>query len=207
LLPYFKRAESDPTGNPALHGSDGPVPVWRAPDDELTPIYEALIAACDEHGIPLIEDFNGSPDQFPSIARTTKNIASPTGHPVRMNPALTYLAMARERENLEIVTEALVDRVLIEERQAVGVRTSDGREFRATETILSAGAYQSPAILMRSGVGPADHLNDLGIDVVHALPGVGEDLMDHPASSVPCATVLSSSSGLSAPPRWRRCST
>ena len=180
LLPYFKKAESDPIGNPELHGGDGPVPVYRAPDEERTPIYDALIAACEEHGIPLIEDFNGMPGQSPSISKTPKNVASPTGRRVRMNPAMTYLAMARDRENLSIVTEALIDRVLFEGSKAIGVRTADGVEYRGDETVLSAGAYQSPALLMRSGIGPSEHLVEHGLELLHALSGVGEQLMDHP---------------------------
>jgi choline dehydrogenase-like flavoprotein len=182
LLPYFKKAESDPIGNPELHGDDGPVPVWRAPDDPRTSICTAVLTVCDEHGIPFIEDFNGAPHQFPSIARATKNIATPGGRVTRMNPAWTYLAMARERENLEIVSDTLVDRVLFEGNRAVGVLASDGREFRGGVVVLSAGTYQSPAILMRSGIGPSGHLGDLGIDVMLALLGVGESLMDHPRS-------------------------
>ncbi len=72
LLPYFKKAENDPIGNPELHGEDGPVPIYRAPDEERTPIYEALIAVCDEHDIPYIEDFNGARVQIPSISRATE---------------------------------------------------------------------------------------------------------------------------------------
>jgi choline dehydrogenase len=182
LLPYFKKAESDPIGHSDLHGDDGPVPVWRAPDGERTPLCEALVAVCDEFGMPYIDDFNGSPSQFPSIARVTRNISARGDRWARMNPAWTYLAAARGRDNLEIVTDALVDRVLFDGRRAVGVRTSDGREYRAAAVTLSAGAYQSPAILMRSGIGPADPLRELGIDLTLALPGVGESLMDHPRS-------------------------
>ena len=101
-----------------------------------------------------------------------------------MNAAFTYLAGARNRPNLRIVPNALVDLVLIQEGQAVGVRLADGREWRGGEVVLCAGAFGSPAVLMRSGIGPADHLHELGIPVAAELPGVGEHLLDHPVVGV-----------------------
>jgi choline dehydrogenase len=99
---------------------------------------------------------------------------------VRMNAAFTYLAPARQRPNLELAADALVDRVLVEDHRAAGVLLADGRVFRGRETVLCAGAFGSPAVLMRSGIGPADHLRGLGIPVVADRPGVGECLLDHP---------------------------
>jgi choline dehydrogenase len=88
--------------------------------------------------------------------------------------------MARGRGNLRLISDALVDRVLLEDRRAVGVALVDGRTVRAGEVVLAAGAYGSPAILLRSGMGPAGHLRELGVSVVVDLPGVGEHLLDHP---------------------------
>jgi choline dehydrogenase len=102
---------------------------------------------------------------------------------VRLNGALTYLAAARDRPNLEIVADAPVDRVLIENGQATGVLTTDGRTIAAREVVLTAGAYGSPAILLRSGIGPTSHLAEMGIPVTRELPGVGENLLDHPLAA------------------------
>ena len=97
-----------------------------------------------------------------------------------MNAALTYLAAARARKNLVLLPNTLVDRILIEKGRATGVRASDGQVHRADETVLAAGAYGSPAILLHFGIGPASHLRELTIPVVSDLPGVGAHLLDHP---------------------------
>ena len=97
-----------------------------------------------------------------------------------MNAAFTYLAPARTRPNLTLVPDALVDRVLVEDGRAIGVRTADGRDPSGGEVVLCAGAYGSPAILLRSGIGPAADLRELGIPVVADRPGVGAHLLDHP---------------------------
>jgi choline dehydrogenase len=175
LLPYFRRAESDPLGGP-LHGSGGPVPVFRAAADDLTVVDRAFLAAARALGIPDLPDFNGAADQRPGVGPMPKNLAGG----VRMNAAFTYLAAARSRPNLALVADVLVDRVVVEDGRAVGVRTSDGRVFAGREVVLCAGAYGSPAILLRSGIGPLAHLRELGIPVVAELPGVGEGLLDHP---------------------------
>lgn len=179
LLPAFKRAEADPlAAENDLHGADGPVPVERVPDEQMTPLEHATFEAVEELGFPRIPDMNGSRSQSPGVGQVPRNVAEG----VRMSGVFTYLAPARNRPNLEILTDALTDRVLLDGRRATGVRLADGREFRGGEVILAAGAYGSPAILMRSGVGPGEHLQELGIEVVHDLPGVGEHLMDHPAA-------------------------
>jgi choline dehydrogenase len=175
LLPYFRRAEADPLGGP-LHGSGGPVPVFRAGEGDLTVVDRAFLAAARALGLPDQPDFNGAPGQRPGVGPMPKNLAGG----VRMNAAFTYLAAARPRPNLALVAEVLVDRVVVEDGRAVGVRTSDGRVVGGREVVLCAGAYGSPAILLRSGIGPPAHLEALGIPVVAELPGVGEGLGDHP---------------------------
>ena len=179
LLPYFRRIESDPVGGP-LHGTDGPVPVSRVADGDLSPVDRALVASAEELNIPYVADANGSPAQQPSVGPMPRNVADG----VRMNAAFTYLAPARPRPNLTIFPDTLVDRVLVEDGQATGVRTVDGREVRGREVVLCAGAYGSPAVLLRSGIGPADQLRGLGIGVVADRPGVGETLRDHPILSI-----------------------
>jgi choline dehydrogenase len=179
LLPYLRRIESDPIGGP-LHGTDGPVPVSRVAEDDLSPVDRALVESAQELNLPYVADANGAPAQRPGVGPMPRNVAGG----VRMNAAFTYLAPARPRPNLTVVPDTLVDRVLVEGGRATGVRTVDGREARGREVILCAGAYGSPAVLMRSGIGPADQLRGLGIGVVADRPGVGESLRDHPILSI-----------------------
>lgn len=175
LLPYFRKAESDPRGG-ELHGTDGPVPVFRAATESHSPVDRALVESAVGLKFPWVDDISAMPEQAPAIAPTPKNVVDG----VRMNAAFTYLAPARQRPNLTLVAEAAVDRVLFEGGRAVGVRTADGREFFGGEIVLCGGTYGSPAVLLRSGIGPAADLEALGISVVVDLPGVGEHLMDHP---------------------------
>jgi choline dehydrogenase len=177
LLPYFKRAEADPMGGP-LHGTDGPVPIWRVPDELQTPIERAIFAVAEELGYEQVADLNGAPVQWPTIGKMPKNVANNR----RINVVFAYLEPARERPNLEILADTLVDCVIFDGSRAVGVRTAEGDEPRGREIILTAGAYASPAILLRSGVGPAEQLAEHGIELLLDLPGVGANLMDHPAS-------------------------
>jgi choline dehydrogenase len=101
-----------------------------------------------------------------------------------MSTALTYLAAARHRPNLTVRGDTVVDRVEVAHGRATGVRLADGEVIDAGHVVLAAGTYASPAILARSGIGPADHLEALGIEVVADLPGVGENLVDHPIVAV-----------------------
>jgi choline dehydrogenase len=174
LLPYFRKAESDPMRGP-LHGHDGPVPVYRATKAELNPLDRAYAAAAAALGFPWLDDLNGAAVQQPCVGPTPKNIAEG----VRMSAAFTYLAPVRARPNLTLVPDVLADRVLVEDGRAIGVRIADGREVRGREIVLCAGAYGSPAILLRSGIGPAADLRGLGIPVIVDRPGVGAHLLDH----------------------------
>jgi choline dehydrogenase len=176
LLPYFRRAEADPLGGP-LHGTDGPVPVSRASEADLTPVDRAFLTAGEALGFPRVADFNGDRVQRPGAGPTPQNVAGG----MRMHAALTYLAPVRVRPNLTLFADALVDRVGIEDGRATGVRTADGRVVRGGQVVLCAGAYGSPAILLRSGIGPAADLQLLGIPVVANRPGVGAHLLDHPS--------------------------
>jgi choline dehydrogenase len=176
LLPFFKRAETDNGGVPDAHGHSGPVRISRAAEADLGNADRALLETAQELGYAFADDLNATGHQFPSIGHTPKNIADGC----RQNASLTYLALARNRPNLTILPDTLIDRILFDGDNAVGVLATDGQEFRATEIVLSAGSYASPAILMRSGVGPAAHLAEFGIPVVRDMPGVGEHLLDHP---------------------------
>lgn len=177
LLPYFRRAESDPLAAVSpLHGADGPVPVWRLAAEAMTPVDRALLATAEELGFDPTPDLNDAADQRPSVGPSPKNIAGGA----RMNAALTYLAAARGRGNLDIVPDTAIDRVEIVGDRAVAALAIDGRRFAGDEIVLAGGAYGSPAILLRSGIGPAGHLREMGIPVVRELAGVGERLLDHP---------------------------
>lgn len=178
LLPYFQRAEADSAGGP-LAGRDGPVPVFRVADPDIAPAERAFMAAAVALGHPMERDLNRTAAQVPCVGPAPKNVAGG----IRMNAALTYLAPARSRPNLTVEAEALVDRVLFDGQRAVGLRLLNGREISGRLIVLCAGAYGSPALLLRSGVGPADDLRGLGIAVTRHLPGVGENLLDHPRVS------------------------
>ncbi|MGH8949226.1 MAG: GMC family oxidoreductase, partial [Acidimicrobiia bacterium] len=173
LLPYFRRAESDPLGGD-LHGTDGPVQVWRADDWSLGDL--AFTEAADDLGMKKVEDINGAREQFPSVGPVPKNIAADN----RLNAALSYLAPVRDRSHLTIKTDTLVDRVRFEGEKAIGIMTSGGDEIDADLVILAAGAYFTPGILNRSGYGNDTDLRSLGITVRQHLPGVGQNLLDHP---------------------------
>ena len=177
VLPFFKRLEADQAfGDRPWHGSAGPIPVYRTPQDQWGPVDKALRDAALDQGYPWCDDLN-APD---GEGVTTYPINSRGGVRVSTNDA--YLEPARGRPNLEIRGEALVDKVLFDGQRAVGVRArlgGDWQELRARETILAAGAIHSPPILMRSGIGPAEHLQAMGIAAVKALP-VGDFLFDHP---------------------------
>ena len=175
LLPYFQRSESDPLGGP-LHGTDGPVPVQRVTEADLSPLDQAFVVAAAKLGFPWLPDLNGDLVQRPGVGATPKNVADG----VRMHAAFTYLAPARQRSNLTLIPDTLVNRVCVEDGHAVGVMTADGREVYGRQVILCAGAYGSPAILLRSGIGPAADLQELDIPVVANRPGVGAHLLDHP---------------------------
>ncbi len=175
LAPFFDGSENDPL-HAATTSGDHLIDVWRTPGERLSRIDIAMLEAADELGIARIDDLNSSATQFPSCGPTPKNIRAGS----RLNAALTYLARSRSRSNLHLRPDTLVDRVMLSDRTAVGVVTADGAEIRGNEVILCSGAYGSPAILMRSGIGPAGHLRDMSIPVSIDLPGVGGNLMDHP---------------------------
>ena len=178
VLPYFARFESDPEGTPGAHGLDGPIPVYRAPEQLWGPVDRALRDAALALGYPWNPDLNAPGAEGVACYPIT----SVGGVRVSTNEA--YLEPARPRRNLTIRGGgALVDRVLFDGRRANGVRVRlDGawEDIAGAEILLCAGACHSPAILMRSGVGDPAELARHAIPVVHALPEVGRNLLDHP---------------------------
>ena len=177
VLPYFKRAEDNSRGGSEYHGTGGPLRVEDSRDP--SEFAERFLKTAEAYGIPRIPDYNGPEQDGCSPVQVTQKAGR------RWSSADAYLRPAMKRPNLTVVTKAQVLKIEIEDGRAVGVRYADkrGRErvaVAAEEVILSAGAYGSPHLLMLSGIGPEASLREVGVDVVHDLPGVGENLQDHP---------------------------
>jgi choline dehydrogenase len=173
-LPYFRRMERCLEGGDAFRGEEGPLVLERGPVEN--PLFEAFFEAVQQAGYPLTDDVNGFRQE--GFARFDRNIHRGR----RLSAARAYLHPVASRPNLEVRCNALVTRVVFEGRRAVGVEVSERGGFervRAGEVILCGGAINSPQLLQLSGVGNADELRGLGIEVVHDLPGVGENLQDH----------------------------
>ncbi len=182
VLPYFKKVERDMDFDGPFHGKEGRIPVRRIFPDLWNGHAKAAAEAFKAAGFAYLPDQNGDyRDGFFPI--TISN-----AYDRRVSAAIGYLDPAtRLRENLTISTGTQVARLIFEGTRCVGVAAVvDGREteFRGAEVILCSGAIHSPAHLLRAGIGPAGHLRELGIDVVAALPGVGQRLMDHPSISL-----------------------
>jgi len=174
VLPAFKLLENTPTGEDAYHGRTGPLPVRQRTDEELTPSQAGFIDAAVGRGFKRVHDFNGAEQD--GVGGHSLNVVDG----IRQNAAMVYLtAGVRRRPNLTIRGDVTIDRVLFDGTTAAAVAAADGTVYRAGEVILSGGSYGSAAILLRSGVGPADELTALGIGVVADLP-VGRRLQDHP---------------------------
>jgi choline dehydrogenase len=174
VLASYKAIENSPDGDDWYRGRSGPLPIRTRRPDELTPSLEAFIDAAVDQGFARVADFNGA--EQAGVGRYPLNVISGR----RINTGIAFLDDGvRARRNLAIKGGVEVDRVLLHGDRAVGVIDASGYEYRADLVILSAGAFGSPAILMRSGVGPADHLRKLGITVVADLP-VGDRLQEHP---------------------------
>ena len=175
VLPYFRKAEDNERGDSEFHGSGGPLRVSNQPYE--WEIGKLLLEACIQAGIKPNPDFNGAQQEGCGYYQTT------TKDRRRWSTAAAYLRPARKRSNLIVQTHAHATRVLIENGRAVGVeyRSPQGlRTARASgEVIVSGGAYGSPQLLLLSGIGPAKHLQDMGVKVLHDLPGVGSNLHDH----------------------------
>lgn len=176
VLPYFKRAEDCVYGADDYRGTKGPLSVCNG-NNMKNPLYRAFIEAGREAGYGTTEDYNGFRQEgFGRMDMTVRN-------GVRCSTALAYLKPALRRPNLSLEMHAMVTRVLWDGKRAVGVEFRRGgaiRRVRARrEVVLAAGAFNSPKLLMLSGIGPADHLRQHGIEVVEDLPGVGRNLQDH----------------------------
>ena len=181
VLPYFRKAERDLDIQDDFHGTEGPIPIVRRDKGPWPEIQRAFHTACVQAGYVTTNDMNG-PD-------TAGIGAIPMNHRngIRMSTAITHLNPVRHRLNLTVRGNVFVRRVLIEDSQVVGIEAESGGEIfqvEAGSVVLSAGALKSPHILMLSGIGPRDQLEQFGIQVIQELPGVGQNLWNHPSASV-----------------------
>jgi choline dehydrogenase-like flavoprotein len=172
---YFIRSEGNTILAGDWHGTEGPLGVSNIQDPQ--PMTRAFVQSCQELGIPYNPDFNGAVQEGCGVYQTTIRNAR------RCSAAVGYLRPVLDRTNLTVETGALVSRVVFEGTRAVGVEYSTGGTSRIAradaEVIVTSGAIGTPKLMMLSGVGPAAHLRDNGVAVVHDLPGVGENLNDH----------------------------
>ena len=185
VLPAFKRLERDlDFPDEPYHGDSGPISIRRYPRGELTVPQAGFLDAADRLSYPFCADANepwgwgAGPHPMNKLGR------------LRISAAVGYLAPARVRPNLEILANRHVQRLIMAGRKCSGVEVIDPRgevqQLTAKLVVLSAGALMSPGIMMRSGLGPRDEVEGIGIDMICDVPGVGKNLGDHPASAVVC---------------------
>ncbi|MEO7941342.1 MAG: choline dehydrogenase [Burkholderiaceae bacterium] len=176
VLPYFKRAENNERGADNWHGAGGPLNV----QDLTSPnrFSGLFVQAAVQAGLPANPDFNGAQQEGVGVYQVTHKNGE------RCSAATAYLTPHLARPNLQVFTGALTTRILLEKKRAVGVEFAHQGQLKqlraAREVLLCAGALMSPQILMLSGIGPHGHLIDNGIATLHDLPGVGQNLHDHP---------------------------
>lgn len=183
-LPYFRKLESDCDFTGPLHGDAGPVRIQRTAPAFLSPFVKGVMGVLASRGLPTRADQNGEWQDGVYVGAIG---VSEQGE--RIPVSVCYLTdEVRARPNLTLRTECVVDRVLFRGTHAVGARVLDRagavEELHAAEVIVCAGAIHSPALLIRSGVGPLDQLLDLGVPLVADRPGVGGNLMEHPSIAV-----------------------
>jgi choline dehydrogenase len=175
VLPYFKKSERYAPGDAQYRGKGGPLLVedYRT----ILPLTHRFVEAAQQAGIPLTRDYNGTVQEGVAYSQMTRN-----GR-FRGSTARTFLAEARRRPNLRVVTKAVATRVLLDGNRCTGVafrqNAQGNRALAAREVVVSGGTVNSPHLLQVSGIGPAAHLQSIGVAVAHDLPGVGANLSDH----------------------------
>ena len=181
VLPYFRKSELDLDIRDDFHGTEGPMPVRRRQKGPMPDIQRAFHAACLEAGFSTTEDTNGANPSGVGVY-PSNNLDG-----VRMSAAITHLNPMRHRLNLTVRGGAFVRKVLIQDLKAVGVEVESGGEIfnvEAERVVLSAGSLKSPHLLMLSGIGPKDQLQQFGIPTLHELPGVGQNLSNHLSAQI-----------------------
>ena len=181
VLPYFRKAETDLDIKDDFHGTDGPLPISRKVGETWPVIQSAFHIACLQNGFDTTDDMNGVEPTGVGVVPMNNQKG------VRMSTAITHLAPMRHHLNLTIRGNVFARKILIENRQVTGVEVESGGEVFTVESnkvVLSAGALKSPHILMLSGIGPKDQLDEYGIDVLQNTPGVGANLRNHPISPI-----------------------
>ena len=179
-LPYFLKAERYAQGDPKYRGKSGPLLIedYRT----ILPLTHAFVAAAQQAGFPFTPDLSGAQMEGVGYSQMSRN-----GR-LRGSTARTFLAQARGRDNLQVVTNAIATGLILEGKRCVGVTFKQGEENRevraAREVIVSGGSINSPHLLQISGIGPAEHLKSIGVEVRHDLPGVGGNLSDHYATRI-----------------------
>ncbi|MDZ7627221.1 MAG: GMC family oxidoreductase N-terminal domain-containing protein [Parvularculaceae bacterium] len=195
VLPYFKRSEDNERGADALHGAGGPLGVSDL--RYKNPLSDMFLDAAGDLQLGVNEDFNGPRQEGMGYYQVTQRNGR------RCSAAAAYLHPARARANLTIVTDARSEKIIIENGRATGVRYRRGAQsvtvLARREVIVCGGAFQSPQILMLSGIGPAAQLRSKGVEVVHDAPGVGQNLQDHLDYTVLRRTSSPHSGGLTLP--------
>lgn len=178
VLPYFKKSQNNERGGDAWNGEGGPLHTTPAPPGY--PLQRVFVQACKQAGYPLTSDFNGYQQEGAGMYRMTIKDGK------RWSTANAYLRPVLDgRPNLSVISHAHAGRIIIENGIAIGVEYSAGpgkpakRIYAEREVLVCAGAFQSPQLLMLSGIGPADHLKQLGVEVVVDSPDVGGNLQDH----------------------------
>ncbi|MGC6535692.1 MAG: GMC family oxidoreductase [Parvibaculales bacterium] len=199
VLPYFKKSENNIEGGDDAHGGDGPLQVSNQKDPR--PISQAFIDANTEMQIPRTADFNRGDNEGASLYQCTQ-FHSPEKNGERCSAAAAYLhPVMDERPNLTVITKARATKILFDGKKAVGVSYRQGRknlEVHADkEVVLCLGAFQTPQLLMLSGVGPAEKITPHGIEMKHELKGVGENLQDHLDFILACKTKDTNTIGIS----------
>lgn len=175
VLPYFKKMENYPEGNPEFRGTNGPLRISEV--SQRDNLSEAFKLACINSGIPEIKDYN----EFHGEGVGYLQLNTKRG--LRESTLTSYLKKFKKNKNLEIRTKSIAEKIIIQDKKAIGVIVNNGKHsyevFANKEVIISAGAIQSPKLLELSGIGNPLILEKLNIKVIHKLPGVGENLQDH----------------------------
>ncbi|WP_336740284.1 GMC family oxidoreductase [Aureimonas altamirensis] len=184
-LPFFRKLEADQDFDGPLHGKDGPMRICRARPDRISPFVAEVMKTLERTGTPRGADQNGVWRDGVFVGALAVSDAGE-----RLPTSVGYLTpAARARPNLFILTDHLAERILFEERRAIGasvapVAGGPAHVIRARETVVASGAIHSPALLLRSGLGSAADLYKLGVPVIRSLSGVGRNLMEHPSIAV-----------------------